>query len=54
MRLIKLFAGNLAEDLAGLLGGPHVAFDQPAIRLADFRDRLAGGEVDDLVVVERS
>ena len=41
--------GDLAEHVAGALGVAHVALDQAGVGPADLGQRLAGGEVDDLV-----
>ena len=44
---------DLAQHVAGPLGVPHVALDQAAVGPADLGDRLAGGEVNDLVDFQR-
>ncbi len=45
--------GNVAEDLASLLGLAHVALNDPAIRLTHLGNRLARAEVHDLVDFQR-
>ena len=47
--LDQIVAGDLTEEVAGLLGPPQVPLDDASVGLADPGHRLAGQEVFDLV-----
>ena len=47
----QIFARELPQGVAGLLGFAHVALHEPAVGLIDLRQRLAGDEVHDFIAV---
>ena len=51
--LDQVVAGDLPQDVAGLLGPAHVPLDDTSVGLADPGDRLAGEEMLDLVHFQR-